>query len=72
MVNKRTTGTNIINRYEFIRMTDDSVYQDAIEFCPYSGKECNNAFLWETQHQVCNILMRNNQEELLTGLFEKN
>ena len=71
MVNEQTTYITVINGYEFIRMTDGSIYPDAIEFCLNSGKECEKGFLWEAQHQICNILIRNEQEDVLTRLFAK-
>lgn len=71
MVNKEVTLTKIINGYEFILMADGAIYTDAIEFCPYSGKECAKGFLWELQHQIYDILIKSDQEVLLTKLFSK-
>lgn len=71
MVSKTVPPTTIVNGYEFIRMADGNIYPDAIEFCPYSGKECPNSFLWELQHQIHEILAKRNQEALLLKLFDK-
>ena len=72
MVNEEATIAKTINGYEFICMADGSLYPDAIEFYPHSGKECANGFFWELQHEVYDILLRSNQEVLLKELLSKN
>ena len=68
---KETEIIKKAGRYSYIVMSDGSIYPDAVEFSPITGKECCGGFYWELQHQLCDILEKQGENELLNYLFEE-
>jgi hypothetical protein len=54
---------NIVNGYSYLAFSNGK-YEDAIEFSPWNGSELPGAFMWEFQHQLYDILQKNENGEL--------
>jgi hypothetical protein len=52
----------IVNGYSYLAFPNGE-YEDAIEFSPWDGSELPNAFMWEFQHQLYDLLQKNENGE---------
>lgn len=71
MVTSRNKFIKTIKGYDFIRLADNDIEPDAIEFYPDTGEEAPKGFFWELQHQISTILRREDRQELLDWLYKE-
>jgi hypothetical protein len=57
----RDSLIKIVDGYSYLT-TAYGEYEDAIEFSPWSGDELPNAFMWELQHKLYEVLSKNEEE----------